>query len=205
MVGESLTKLFLMNFVPGIKAVQWIDHPFGKSLMGVFGIDFVNFGNKSKYQFRLWESIAVKECQICVYGALKQSFLRSCVTLCQTFNGLKPLLYRGLMIFQLFPLNSFKIWSPYKQRNTGVQKRVCNKFVTTVLCFYYHLPHFNLFCDKDSLFKTKNRGRPIKPCWTHSTVSLWNRTVNNINYSIHMFYQYLIRVGWKNYHCSIFW
>ena len=29
-----------------------------------------------------------------------------------------------------------------------MKKVVCHKFVTTYLCFLYHIPNFNLFCDK---------------------------------------------------------
>ena len=84
-----------------------------RNLCSIYGSCIKNCKNSQLLCWRtiqtavnLWLSIVVEECQICVYGALKQAFLRSCVTLCQTCNGLKLLFYKGLMIFQLFPLNS---------------------------------------------------------------------------------------------------
>ena len=59
-----------------------------------------------KYQFNLWESIAVVVCHKFVFSALKPAFFGWFDRVCNTLYCFKPLFYMGLHYLQLLPLNS---------------------------------------------------------------------------------------------------
>ena len=49
-----------------------------------------------------------------VFSALKPAFFRCFDRVCHTFNGLNGLIIEGLLDLQLFPLNSWAVFSYYK-------------------------------------------------------------------------------------------